>query len=346
MPNIQRMSKSVPIPLLLLAALLAAFAAIAVRPADGVAAPEGEPTLSFEPGSHDFGLQPIYDTASTTLELRNDGAEEVWLESLYTTGPDSGSFWVGNSDCWSGSLQPGESCSLEVNFNPGEPLAEYAAQVLARVDGFDFYADLSGTGASPYFVADPNPVGFGSAQVGGEGVTREVEVTNAGNWPGGVFIAVISGGAVASFQLLDENCTNRMIAPAETCTAQVRFRPVSEGAKKATFSLFGESDGGSQVVLTGVGTAAGPRPEPNPPAAPAAPAALAPIVIRAAPTRPRAEIRERKLRQRLHRKRRILRQQRQLQRRRVQRRKRLQRRKQLQRKRLLRHKRARRADRQ
>jgi hypothetical protein len=325
------MSKSVPGPLVLLAALLAAFAAIAVRPADGVAAPA--PVLSFQPGSHDFGLQPIYNSASTTFELRNDGAEEVWLESLQTAGPDSGSFWVGNSDCWSGSLLPGGSCSVEVNFNPGEPGVEYAAQVRAGSGGFDFYADLSGTGAGPLFKADPNPVAFGSAKVGGDGETREIEVTNAGNWPGGVFIAVISGGAVASFQLLDENCTNRIIAPAETCTAQVRFRPTSEGAKQATFSLFGESDGGSQVVLTGVGTAADPAPEPEPPAAPAAPApapaAVAPIVIQVGPVRPRAEIRERKLRQRLQRQRRIQRQLGQLRRNRVQRRKRLRQRKRL-----------------
>lgn len=335
MPNIQRKSKFVPVPLALSAALLVAFAAIAVRPADGVAAPA--PVLSFQPGSHDFGLQPIYNSASTPFELRNDGAEEVWLESLQTTGPGSGSFWVGNSDCWSGSLLPGESCSLEVNFNPGEPGAEYAAQVRASSGGLDFYADLSGTGASPYFKADPNPVAFGSAEVGGDGETREIEVTNAGNWPGGVFIAVISGGAVASFQLLDENCTNRIIAPTETCTARIRFRPASEGDKKATFSLFGESDGGSQVVLTGVGMAADPPPEPEPPAAPAAQAAVAPLMIRVAPVRPRAEIRERKLRQRLQRQRRIQRHLRQLHRKRTQRRKRLQ-----QRRRLLRQRRARR----
>ena len=119
---------------------------------------------------------------------------------------------------------------------------------------------------------------------------------------------MIAGGAVGSFQLLDENCTNRLIAPAETCTAQVRFQPLSEGVKKATFSLFGESDGGSQVVLTGVGAAPDPQPQPQPnspsTAGAGAGAAIAPIVVRPA-YRPRAEIRERKLRQRLHRKQRV-----------------------------------------
>jgi hypothetical protein len=270
----------------------------------GLAA-SGEPVLSFEPGSHDFGLQPVYSSAQASFQLRNEGAEEAWIESLGTAGPDSGSFWVGNSDCWSGPVQPGATCSLEVNFNPGEPFAEYTAQVRARSNGSDFYADLSGTGASPYFSAEPNPVDFGVVAVGSEGGTREIEVVNAGNWPGGVFIAVISGGAVGSFQLLDENCTNRLIAPGEGCTAQVRFRPISTGVKKATLSLFGESDGGSQVTLTGVGAAPDPAPAPSPSAAPATTAAVAPIVVHAAAPRPRAELRERKLRQRLHRKQRI-----------------------------------------
>jgi len=306
MLTLKQKSKSSPRTTVFLLAILLTVAATAlIRPAAGLAAPVGEPTLSFEPGSYDFGLQPIYDTARAELELRNEGADEVWVESLGTSGPDSGSFWVGNSDCWSGPVQPGGSCWLEVSFNPNEPLDEYEAQVRASSNGFDFYADLSGTGASPWFSADPNPVEFGSAKVGGEGVTREIEVTNAGNWPGGVFIAVISGGAVGSFQLLDESCTNRLIAPAEACTVEVRFQPLSEGAKKATFSLFGESDGGSQVVLTGTGTPPDPAPEPAPPATSGAATAVAPIVIRTAPNRPRAELRERKLRQRLHRKQRL-----------------------------------------
>ncbi|HEU4907008.1 MAG TPA: choice-of-anchor D domain-containing protein [Solirubrobacterales bacterium] len=301
---LKQKSKTSPrITVFLFAALLTVAATVLVRPAAGLAAPV-EPTIGFQPGSHEFGLQPVYNTAHAGFELRNEGAEEVWVESLQTSGPDSGSFWVGNSNCWSGPVQPGESCSLEVNFNPGEPFAEYEAQVRARVNGFDFYAGLSGTGASPWFSADPNPVDFGSAKVDGAGVTREIEVVNAGNWPGGVFIAVISGGAVGSFQLLDESCTNRLLAPAATCTAQVRFRPLSEGVKKATFSLFGESDGGSQVVLTGVGAAPDPAPEPSLPPASAAATAVAPIVVRTA-NRPRAELRERKLRQRLHRKQRL-----------------------------------------
>jgi HYDIN/CFA65/VesB-like, Ig-like domain len=294
----------VPSTLVLLASVVALLAAIAL-PASAAAAPSGPPEFSFEPAEYDFGLQPVYDSSQVTMQLRNEGAEQAWIESLNVVGPGAGTFWIGNSDCWSGPVEPGATCSLEVNFNPNEPIG-YEAQVRATVAGVDFYADLSGEGASPNFVPDASPVDFGVAKVGAEGNTREITVTNEGNWPGGVFIAVISGGAVASYQLLDENCTNRALYPADSCTVQVRFRPIAEGVKKATLSLFGESDGGAQVALTGTGAAPDPVSTPDPPSgAPAAavPAAVTVVVPRA--KRDRAAIRERKRRQRVQRRHRV-----------------------------------------
>ena len=89
MHSLKQSSKPARIPLVLLAAFLTILAVIAVRPAAGLAAPVSEPQLSFEPGSYDFGLQPIYNTAQANLELRNEGVEEVWIESLQTSGPGS-----------------------------------------------------------------------------------------------------------------------------------------------------------------------------------------------------------------------------------------------------------------
>ncbi len=87
---------------------------------------------------------------------------------------------------------------------------------------------------------------------------RTIDVTNTGRIGGAVFIAVISGGAVGSFHLLDENCTGVLLAPGATCNAEVSFQPLSTGSKTAHFSLFGESDGGTQITLSGVGLPALP----------------------------------------------------------------------------------------
>jgi hypothetical protein len=291
MPTLEHRSKSTRIPTLLLAALLTLAAMALVRPAAGLAAPEGTPVLSFEPGNYDFGLQPLYDTTQASFELRNEGSETVPIESLNVGGADSGSFWVGESNCWGVWLEPGQSCSAQVNFNPGEA-RDYSAQLRAVSNFQQYAADLSGSGASALFAPASNPTDFGVAKVGSAGVTREIAISNTGNMPGGMFIAVIAGGAIGSFQIVDENCTGVELAPAATCTVQVRFQPTSEGVKKATLGLFGENDGPTPIVLTGVGSA----PDPVPTAASADVATSAAVAAAPQPRRPKAGKRKRGVR--------------------------------------------------
>jgi hypothetical protein len=270
MPTLRDSSTPARTTLVLLAALFALLAAIAVRPAPGIAAPveptEAEPPqLAIEPGSYDFGLQPLnWGSRETSFQLRNVGAEALQVGSPEIVGPGREVFWPGYSPCYGSFLQPGESCSVQVYFGPREAV-EYAAQFRVSVGAYSFGADLTGTGGRASFSPSSNPTDFGAAEVGSAGTTREIEVTNTGNMPGGVFIAVIAGGAIGSFQILDEDCTGVELAPAATCTVQVRFQPVSEGVKKAMLGLFGESEGPTPIFLTGVGTA--PTPDPAPSAA-------------------------------------------------------------------------------
>jgi len=240
-------------------ALVLSIVSLAAFAAGAVAAPlGGEAQLSFQPASHDFGLQQLYSGAQTSFQLRNEGEVEAPVYSLETIGPDSGSFWVGGSDCYGKTLEPGESCSIQVYFNPGEVRA-YEAQVrVMSAEGATFTAALSGEGGRPVFTPASEPTNFSSIAVGAPAVTRTIDVTNTGNMPGGVFIAVISGGAVGSFHLLDENCTGTPLYPSSTCNAVVSFQPISTGSKTARLSLFGESEGGTQITLTGVGLEADP----------------------------------------------------------------------------------------
>jgi hypothetical protein len=253
--------------------VLAGFATVAaLSPAAALAAPEEPPTepappqLAFEPGSYDFGLQQVNAGSSqANLQLRNVGSEPAQVNSLELSGPGTEAFWF-NSNCFGANLQPNETCSVQAYFSPHE-MSEYAVQLRADSGPYSFTANLTGEGGRAIFEPASNPTDFGVAAVGSAGTTREISLSNAGNLPGGVFIAVIAGGAVGSFQLLDENCTGHPLAPRATCTLQVRFRPLSEGVKTATLGLFGEQEGGTEISLTGVGTA--PETAATPPAPPA-----------------------------------------------------------------------------
>jgi hypothetical protein len=264
MPSLRHSSKPARIPIVLLAMVFTILAVMAVRPLASLAAPieppaEPEaPQLVIEPGSYDFGLQPLnWGSRETSFQLRNAGNEAFQLGWPEIVGPGHEAFWTNYSPCYGSYLQPGESCSVGVYFGPHDAV-EYDAQFKLSVGSYSFAADLSGVGGRAAFTPASNPTDFGVAKVGSPGVTREIQVTNTGNMPGGMFIAVIAGGAIGSFQILDENCTGVELAPAATCTVQVRFQPFSEGVKKATLGLFGESEGPMPIGLTGVGSAPDP----------------------------------------------------------------------------------------
>ena len=123
---------------------------------------------------------------------------------------------------------------------------------------------MAGRSSAP--VSDPTS--FGAVAVGSAGVTKTIEITNRGNYPGGAFIAIIAGGAIGSFHLLDENCTGIPLSPEATCSLLVNFQPLSTGVKTARLGLFGDSDGGSQITLTGIGTEPEDEATPEPQSAP------------------------------------------------------------------------------
>lgn len=223
-------------------------------PLDATAVPV---ELAFTPGAHDFGLTQINQGGSTGFQLTNVGEAPAQVGGL-GVGGDYEHFWANGPDCQGGRwLQPGESCGFQVGFNPRDTVA-YSAEAQVWSHGQVFTAALSGEGGRPVMEAAANPFGFGAAPVGEVGEPLAVTFTNSGNLPGGFFIAVIAGGDVASFQLLDESCTGEPLAPGASCVAHIRFAPQRQGQLAARLALFGEGDGGTMVKLVGEGLAALP----------------------------------------------------------------------------------------
>ncbi len=212
--------------------------------------------LAFTPGSHDFGIQRVNrGEGSANFQLTNTGEASTQLGGTGIGGKDTNNFWTngGGSDCSGGRwLAPGESCGIQVGFNPWDTVA-YEAELQAYAYGATFSAALSGFGGRAMLLADVSPLDFGALPVGSAGPVTPIVLTNHGNLPANVFIAVIAGGSVASFQLIDEDCTMGPIAPGESCTAEVRFTPQVSGPKSARLAFFGDDDGGAMALLSGEG---------------------------------------------------------------------------------------------
>jgi hypothetical protein len=213
------------------------------------------PHFAFNPGSYDFGLQPIHnETVRTTFQLENDGEAGTQVNSLNLTGANTNGFWIGNSNCYGTWLEPGQSCSIEVNFGPSE-VGGREVQLEAGSNGQYFDAEIRGEGGRPIVEATPNPADFGAVTVGSTGAVQTIVIGNSGNVPTGFFIGIVAGGDSGSFKLLDESCTGVPLMPGGSCTAHIRFAPQSAGPKLARLAFFGEGEGGAMVALTGEGVA-------------------------------------------------------------------------------------------
>jgi hypothetical protein len=230
--------------------------------------------LGFTPDAYDFGIQHVNrGESSAYLQLVNTGEAATQLNNMGVGGANPANFWVNGGDCSNGRwLQPGESCGTQVGFNPWDTVP-YAAELQAHVNGATFSAALSGVGGRAALEPSSDPFDFGTVPVGSAGPVETIVLTNNGNMAGGFFIAVIAGGSVGSFQLIDEDCTGVPLDPGTTCTVRVRFAPQEIGPKAARLALFGDDDGGPMMMLRGKGV------EPLPSAAapgPAEPAGVTP----------------------------------------------------------------------
>ena len=219
---------------------------------------EGAPAeVAFEPGEYDFGLIETHSGGPrTNFTLRNTGAASVQLSNLEISGPDAGEFWIPSSNCWGSMLSPGSTCAVEVQFNANN-VGSYSAAVAIQAGGVGFLAPLTARAENPKVTASPSPLVFGPTPVGSRQV-EEVTLSNTGHLPVAFFIALVSGGDIGSFHLLEENCTSdvfagrpRIFEPGESCSAKIAFEPTVVGTKAATVSFFGGGEGALQVPVQG-----------------------------------------------------------------------------------------------
>lgn len=212
------------------------------------------PEFSLAPPEEDFGLIGAREERFTNFVVTNDGDAPIQVTGTPLSGSSAYSV-NGPSNCFSGSLAPNGTCSIPVRFAPNSR-GTFTGQLQVNASGTSVTANLEGKGGGPTFEPPVPAPDFGTATVGGGGVLRTISLSNTGDLPGSFFIAIVSGGDSASFELVEESCTGVAIAPGAGCSLKVRFAPNSAGPKSARLSLFGEEEGGGQIPLGGNGVAA------------------------------------------------------------------------------------------
>ncbi|MCA1800183.1 MAG: MBG domain-containing protein, partial [Actinobacteria bacterium] len=107
------------------------------------------PILSIAPASHDFGVIGELDTSSFTFTLSNDGSSssELTIDAASISGIGAGAYFAGNG-CDGVLLAGGDTCSVEVTFNPGS-VGTFNAQLDVTSDAGDVAAALTAQSILP-----------------------------------------------------------------------------------------------------------------------------------------------------------------------------------------------------
>jgi hypothetical protein len=216
-----------------------------------------EPEIAFLQAEEDFGLVRLFEQENRSIQLVNVGPAPIHPSGSSIEGSGAVGFSYEFSGCQGALLNPGDSCSIPIRFEP-QVRATYEATLKASVGSVTATTSLKGRGGGPILELVGSPPGFGPATVGAAGSVRTVTIANSGDLPAGFFIGIVSGGDSGSFQLLSENCTgpDHRLEPGSTCSAEVRFRPLSAGAKSATLAFFGEGDSPAMIPIDGTGVEA------------------------------------------------------------------------------------------
>ncbi len=229
--------------------------------------------LAASPGAVDFGgvatgsASATKDVVVTNLDAvsRTPGAATL-------TGVAGAEFAVVNDGCTGQPLARDASCSLQVRFTPATAGARAATLSLPYSGtGSPLAVALSGTGT---VVADtvkasvtPTSVDFGRQRIGTRSQVHPVQISSTGSAPLQLGPVTIGGADKARFSVVDDRCSDQVVASGSTCTVGVVFDPTVIGAMAARVSVPGNDPGGALTVDlagTGYGGVAGVSPTTDP----------------------------------------------------------------------------------
>jgi hypothetical protein len=208
----------------------------------------------------DFGTVPINTTASKTVTFRNDGTTAVTPSSVSSSNAAVFSVLTGGT-CAAGSvINVGANCTVQVAFTPTSNGAQESTLKLTLQpvawDAVEADVKLTGTGANGALTADPDTIDFGTVTVGDTASARSFTVTNTGTLTTTIGTVLVS--SPSEFPLAGGTCAGVTLAPGDTCTVSVAFKPAASGDRSATMDVGGSGGAAASVSLAGTGRSAPP----------------------------------------------------------------------------------------
>jgi CSLREA domain-containing protein len=222
--------------------------------------PPPEPGISLSHSEIDFGDVLVGTNTVVELTVYSVGDAPLELDSLglgfgvVVAGISLDGFALDNDTCSNQTLQPTESCTVDVVFEP-EARDVYAAIVIVPSNADDNGPEtvsLSGNGVAPELSIDPDLIDFGTIDMGSTSGIETVELTNTGN-------AVLNlnslSGLALPFAANGGTCTiPGSLDIDESCTLGFDFSPDMESLVSQLITVDSDSLGGdSSFTLQGTG---------------------------------------------------------------------------------------------
>ena len=206
--------------------------------ASGIA-PTGD---SLTPLSLDFGGQ-IVSTAGAprTITLSNNTQTTLSGIQIQSSNPD----FIFTKTCGA-TLATGDSCAIEVVFDPHAGGAESAA--ITEVDSNRTQqVTLTGIGYLPNITLAPDTLNFGVAGLQVSSTAQTLQLTNGST-------GTLTGVSIAvSGPFAESNNCGTSLGSMKTCTVSVVFSPVTTGSQSGTATLSSADSAPITAQLTGIG---------------------------------------------------------------------------------------------
>lgn len=216
--------------------------------------------LTFEPTLAGQSSQAIQ-----TVSLTNESSVAFTMGEASLTGAGASGFAIARNGCAGQPLDPGDSCTVDVAFDPPGAGDFQANLAIADATGEYMWASaLAGTGQLSAPGISPARIAFGQAVIGSR-ASQTVTLTNTGSAPLEVQNLRLDD-ATRTFSVRGDSCTRNPVQPGESCRITLGFNPQAERSYSANLIITDNAvRSPRQVAISGQGSrVAAPSLTPNP----------------------------------------------------------------------------------
>lgn len=223
------------------------------------------PIMTVKPSSLqiDFPDTGVGHTSQAEiLEIHNTGTTP--LENIIVPLPVIPEYAYLQDHCSGSTLNPGESCLVQITFTPSADLTFTELVTITADNVSNVVVTLEGTGVfGPSLLILPSSLtlSFPDTGVGRTSQALTLELHSAGTTP--VENVTIPNPGTADFVKVQDNCSGEDLAPGQSCLATFVFAPTSALTFNETLTITSDNVASQDVDLEGegiVGPAVGTNP--------------------------------------------------------------------------------------